>query len=615
MTRQPRWRSRSRTRIDLLLLFFVSIFPFAVDGWWLRAQPAAVIESALAGTPLFGRLTDLDGMAVAGATILVFRTPEPGLPADPTDPDGEPMLRSDADGGFVALLRPGRYTVAAMKDGYDIVLTEAHTLSSRVVRMKMKRSPAVARRPDEERGTGWMFRAQQPDVLRDEAAAPPVSIVLLTPPARAGGDGPFDASRPGPAAGFLGNADGEIAQLVGAGLIPGLEGSGGDAVRDTTVTLRAPLSESIAWSVAGRTLRNEGPAQDDGTIAARSDRLALGMSLDGGPDALLRGRARAGYAADAAGTDRISDRVIEAEGDVRLADSTTRLAVALQVWSTNSEADTTTTGEGASVYAGSRSRVGERLDVDYGFEYRAGTPGSSARAVPRIGFGYARTEGEPLTLRADLLLDATLPGARMAITARPGGQVDLAASLTFLPANALDAVAPAAASDPALSRMRSAAVEAAGARSADRRALDLSLAKTFGPLSGSLSGSIGRTGRRAVPLVEDAPLPMVSYGEERFYETRVGVGSARTATRMELGYRRVAADPEESEGSAGAGVAYSRMDVLLAQGLPSPRLLSGARLSALLSWQGLDYEHLDAGAGVLLTGLASRLTGGVGLSF
>ena len=29
----------------------------------------------------------------------------------------------------------------------------------------------------------------------------------------------------------------------------------------------------------------------------------------------------------------------------------------------------------------------------------------------------------------------------------------------------------------------------------------------------------------------------------------------------------------------------------------------------------LDYERLDAGAGVLLTGLASRLTGGVGLSF
>ncbi|HZN03255.1 MAG TPA: hypothetical protein VFD06_06665, partial [Candidatus Polarisedimenticolia bacterium] len=499
-------------------------------------------------------------------------------------------------------------------DGYDIVLTEAHTLSSRGVRMKMKRSPAIARRPDEGRGTAWMFRPQPPDVLRDAGAGPPESTVLLVPPTRPDGSG-GDAPGRSPGAGFLGSADGEIAQLVGAGLLPGLEGAGGDAVRDTTVTLRAPLSESIAWSVAGRSLRNEAPAEGDEVISGRSDRLALGMSLDGGAEARVRGRARAGYADDAAGTDRISDRVIEAEGDVRLADTNTRLAVAVQVWSTHSEADAATAGEGAAIYAGSRSRVGDRLDVDYGFEYRADTLTRRPRAVPRIGFGYARPAGDPLTLRADLLLDATSPGARVAITARPRGQVDLAAALTFLPANALDAVAPAAASDPAFFRSRSAAVEPAGARSADRRALELSVARSFGALRGSLSGSVGRTGRRAVPLVEDAALPVLSYGEERFYETRLGVGYLRSSTRMELGYRRVAAAEGDPEGTEGAGLAYSRMDVLVAQGLPSPRLLSGARLSAMLSWQGLDYERLDAGAGVLLCGLATRLTGGVGLSF
>ena len=613
MTRHRRWQSR--IRIDAprpIILLTVSIFLFAADGLSLRAEPAVPIGAgAPAGATLVGRLVDRDGMAVAGATILVFRSADP-WPADTADASGESMLRTDPDGGFVARLRPGRYTVAAMKDGYDIVLTEAHTLSSRVVRMKMKRSPAAARRPDEERGAGWMFRAQQPDVLRDEdAGGPPERIVFLPPPVETGGAATAAFSqRPG--AGFFGSADGEIAQLVGAGLLPGFEGAG-DVVRDTTVTLRAPLSESIAWSVAGRSLRNEAPAGDGEIIAGRSDRLALGMSLDGGPGAAVRGGARAGYAGEAAGAERISDRVIEAEGDVRLADSNTRLAVALQAWSTHSD-DAEAAGEGAAVYAGSRSRVGDRFDVDYGFEYRADTLANRPRAVPRLGLGYGRPDGDPLTVRADLLLDATFPGARVAIAASPRGGFDVAAALTLLPANALDAIAPAAASDPAFVRTRPAAVEAAGARSADRRSLDLSVARRFGGLAGSLSGSVGRVGRRAVPLVEDAALPVVSYGNETFYETRLGVGYARSATRMEVGYRRVAPDAAEPE-STSAGTAWSRMDVLVSQGLPSPRLLSGARLSALVSWQGLDYQRLDAGAGVLLTGLATRLTGGVGLSF
>jgi hypothetical protein len=235
--------------------------------------------------------------------------------------------------------------------------------------------------------------------------------------------------------------------------------------------------------------------------------------------------------------------------------------------------------------------------------------------VPRIGFGYARASGEPLAVRADLLLDASYPGARFAIQAAPWKALELTAGLVFMPANALDAVAPAAAADPAVSRLRPAAVEPAGARSADRRELDLSVARSFGALYGSLAGALGRTGRRAVPLVEDGPLPVVSYGEERFYETRLGLGHARTATRMEVGYRRVEAEGPDTREPAGAGLAYRRMDLLVAQGLPAPRALSGARLEALLAWQGLGYDDPDSGAPLLLPAAATRLTGGVGLTF
>lgn len=642
MKLQRRGRSRSDSRL-LIASFFIVALP--ASGLFTPAaaqpsqtgppnQPTQTSQPSPGGWEwvpdgtLVGRLTDFDGMAVAGATILVFPAEPPLAPAPPA-PAGA-LFRSDADGGFVALLPAGRYTVAAMKDGYDIALTEAHSLSSRVVRMKMKRSPATARRPDTERGKDWLLRPQQADVLRQTAAEVPVQIVLVEAPAPSQAGGESRNETPAPRTPFLGNADGEFMQLFGAGILPGLETTtGGDAVRDTTLSLRAPLSPTLAWSVAGRSLRNPSALSGDDAVEGRSDRLALGLGLDGGEDARLRGRVRAGYAKDEAGEARLSDRVVEAAGDLRLADAGPRLAVALQLWDTRGAAGGPflpgassnemvsgegSLGEGAAVYAGSRTRVGDAA-IDYGFEYRNDSMTRQPHVLPRLGLGYARPGGDPLSVRADLLIDATSPGARCALEAAPRGALQIAAAVAVLPANALDAVAAADAADPAPLRPTSAMVTPAGARSADRREAFLLLARTFGGFSGSLSGTLGRTGPRAVPLVEDGPVPIVSYGNEHFSETRLGVSAARTSTRMELALRRVASEGGDPANGDAAGSAYRRVDVLVAQALPAPRLLPGARLEAMLAWQGMDSNHFDAGTGRPLTGPVTRLTGGVGLSF
>jgi len=108
-------------------------------------------------------------------------------------------------------------------------------------------------------------------------------------------------------------------------------------------------------------------------------------------------------------------------------------------------------------------------------------------------------------------------------------------------------------------------------------------------------------------------MPIVSLGAERYYETRVGVAWRPSATEMQVGYRRVEAEPAPV-GSVPGGD-YRRIDVMVSQGLPAPHALNGARLRALVAWQGVAYDALIAGAGAPVSGLASRLSGGVGLSF
>jgi hypothetical protein len=598
------------------------------------AQPSHGLEPAAADEPaLAGRLTDLNGTAVEGAVVLVLRASEPTWPPDLDLDDADPGVRTDADGWFVAHLPPGRYTVAALKDGFDVLVTEAYSGGGRFVRLKMHRTtmPFGSRNPPGERGSPWLLRPQQADVLRDLSAGPLPVVFAENPPARDEDSDPQEHARRTTAADLFGSMDGRILQVFGAGLLAGLGSSAGtDPTRDTAVELRAPLSQTLAWNAQARSLRSD--SRPEGTIdplSERSDRLAFGLDRSGSDDLLVRGRVRAGYAEDGIGMGEIDDRVVEGQGDLRLPDGETRLAVAVQAWSTRSDfsgddmlmlgapggasASTRATGDGAALYAGTRVAFESGLAVDYGLEYRADTFTRGARVVPRIAVARPLNDERSLTIEGEVLLDGSDPGGRLAVHGRPGADLMIDAGVSVLPADALQQIgagALAASGTPPTAPL----VEPAGSRSCERRTLDLSLSRDFGVVSGSLSGSVGRTGRRAVPLVIEGPVPIVSLGDERFYETRLGVSTRRSETHMEIAYRRVAGDGD-ALGEPAAGSDYSRVDLLVAQGLPAPRGLYGAKLQALFAWQGLDYDALRGTAGAFVAGTAARLTGGVGLTF
>jgi hypothetical protein len=143
------------------------------------------------------------------------------------------------------------------------------------------------------------------------------------------------------------------------------------------------------------------------------------------------------------------------------------------------------------------------------------------------------------------------------------------------------------------------------------------VAGDFGALGGSLSGSVGRAGPRDLPVIEEGPLLLVSFGSERFYETRLGVDYKPWDARVEVGYLRVESEaPREGGAPPEAPLDYGRLDLLLSKVLPSPPSLLGARLRALVEWQGLGYDSvLAAQSGASISGVTSRLSGGVGLTF
>ncbi|HET6278204.1 MAG TPA: carboxypeptidase-like regulatory domain-containing protein, partial [Candidatus Polarisedimenticolia bacterium] len=136
------------------------------------AGPISLLLSAtgsMASEPqILGRITDPDGAAVADA--MVFLTPvnhANGADLLPTR-----TLRSDRNGAFYAALPAGRYRVAAVKQGYDVAMTDLHSRARGVLRLEMARSSGLAPgagAPGEtggNLGTGWILRQQRDNVLR-----------------------------------------------------------------------------------------------------------------------------------------------------------------------------------------------------------------------------------------------------------------------------------------------------------------------------------------------------------------------------------------------------------------------------------------------------------------
>lgn len=607
----------------------------------LLAPVSLIVAAALAPalraegeSTVTGRLTDNRGMALAGATILVYPAAPGGIP----DASACAQVRTDPDGGFVAFVPPGRYLVAAVKQGYDVSLTEVHSLASRVLRMRVEPSRGgEMRRSRSGLDLDAILRGERDDILRSETPAIPPEILLA---ANGGGrttgvDTPGDAHPAGPAAAahpagrdLFGAIDGQFVQSVGAGELPGFGGGpGSDADRSTRLDLDSPVNPRLAWDFAGAAVRaatatDETGAPMDGGV----DHLLAGVVYQGAPGGSWSGAVHAGVGRSLAGSATGDDRLLIAEGVFRPG-AGDPLEAAVRTWSATIDPgdgryltlDSSLAGaafdaspsSGLSVYAGSTHQFGARTALRYGVEHLdRGVEGSST--VPRVGMRQAIDGAAAWSLEGEILFDPDHPGGRLALAASPGQGLRMTASVFVLPeyetAAATGGGAPVAAGWSGGEGVT--AVDPVGAM---RRSVDLSIARDFGPLAGHLAGGVGRTGARVTPAIDPGPLPLVSLGAERWYETRLGVAWKPTRTEMQFGYRHVAA--ADAGGDAVAGPDYRRLDLMVAQTLPSPRALLGAELRALLAWQEVSYDAWLAGTGGPASGLASRLTGGVGLTF
>lgn len=609
-----------------------------------EVAPAAIVLIAIAlfpipiradaESPITGRLTDTRGVALAGATILVF-------PAAGMGPGAEActQVRTDPDGGFVAFLPPGRYLVAAVKQGYDVSLTEVHSLASRVLRMRAEPSRGgEARRPRTGLDLDWILRGDRDDILRAETPAIPPALLLAEEKAPASGAAPAGEAGPGAAdrvasaratgRDLFGAVDGEFLQSVGAGELPGLgAGAAADSDRATNLDLHAPVNDHLAWDFAGATTRSDVMADADGApIGGGVDRLLAGVIYMPAAGGRLGGAVHTGVGRGLAGSASTDDRLLVAEGVYR-AESGDPLEIGLRTWSTRIDPGdgrymTLTnpaagaleaSGEsGVSLYAGSSHQFGPRTALRYGVEYLdRGALGRSA--VPRVAMRRSIDGGADLAVEGEILIHPDHPGGRMALACTPGQGLRMTAAIFVLPEYETAAAAGGGAPIGAV-LAGAGGIPAVDPVGATRSAVDLSFARDFGPLAGHLAGGVGRTGARSTPAIDPGPLPLVSAGPERYYETRLGVAWKPWKTEMQVGYRRVEAEPGGDPGAA-SSADYRRVDLMLAQTLPSPRALLGAELRALVAWQEVTYDGFIAGAGSSTSGLASRLTGGVGLSF
>jgi hypothetical protein len=602
----------------------------------IAASPVASPVFADSESTVTGRLTDTSGVALAGATILVFPAAKVG-----GDPAACAQLRTDPDGGFVAFLPPGRYLVAAVKPGYDVALTEVHSLASRVLRMRAEPSRSGdPRRPRTDRDLDWILRGDRDDILRSEAPAiPPALLVARDDEPRSSREG----GRTGAAedaevmrvatahpAGrdLFGAVDGQFLQSVGTGELAGLAGgSAPDGDRSTRLDVNAPINPRLAWNFAGATNRTEATTDESGApIGGGIDHLLAGAVYQATPGGSLAGAVHAGVGRSLAGSASGTDHLLAAEGSIRPA-SGEPIELGLRSWSATIDPGdghylsfaTPTPGaplgsadeSGVSLYAGSRHDFGAHTAVRYGVEYfDRGDLGRSA--LPRVAMRQAIQGSADLAVEGELLLDPNRPGGRVALAATPGQGLRMTAALFVLPEYATAAALASAPIGADFGGSEGAsAVDPVGA---SRRAVDLSIARDFGPLSGHLAGGVGRTGARSTPAIEPGPLPIVSLGAERWYETRLGVAWKPSRTELQLGYRRVASD-EAGEPGEVSNPDYRRIDLMVAQTLPSPRALLGAELRALVAWQEVSYDAWLAGSGAPASGITSRLTGGVGLSF
>jgi len=116
------------------------------------------------------------------------------------------------------------------------------------------------------------------------------------------------------------------------------------------------------------------------------------------------------------------------------------------------------------------------------------------------------------------------------------------------------------------------------------------------------------------PILSDGPLVELQEGQARYYLTALRAMIEPTETEVRIDYRRVVGATEMGESGAGGSVDYRRLDLAVYQDLPfSP--IANAHWRVLMAYQGLLYDSLEGSSTLPGPGAASRVTGGVDISF
>lgn len=290
-------------------------------------------------------------------------------------------------------------------------------------------------------------------------------------------------------------------------------------------------------------------------------------------------------------------------------------------------------GPAFSLRAADRWRIGALTEVNYGLGYHSQPRSGATYMVPRVGVTLTPPGTSGVVLRSEVLYrldgdprsvapgedlqaggDGEKIGYLIGIERRPHQSDDslhMTASYSFLPF--VDGWPGGGISGRSVTPGGTPLVLGDGATS--RHEVDVEVAHAFGAFRGRLAGKLGLAEGRLTPAMDEAPVQILTEGEARYFQTQLWATFVQTDTEVQVDYRRVLVD-ERQPGAALEPTDYRRLDLVVYQQIPGPRVLRDARLRVLMAYQGFDYDSLyDAPDGAVFSGRASRLTGGLDITF
>jgi hypothetical protein len=292
-------------------------------------------------------------------------------------------------------------------------------------------------------------------------------------------------------------------------------------------------------------------------------------------------------------------------------------------------------GNAMSLYGGDEWRVADRAVVSYGLRYHSNLSLGHAYFVPRVGMTLQSPAPGGTLVRSMMMVRLDDPGLSslystaedrrsterrdvgrlgyaLGVERRPEDRLQILASLSYTPFEegfgGDGPGGPAAWGDSLLLLSDGAA---------GRHELLVELGRRFGPVRGSLAGSVGRVEGHLTPALEEAPVQILALGRVRYLSTGLRAQYAPTDTEVRIDYRRVEGGHTDGGPAADDGALdYRRFDVVVTQDLTSLAGMASARVRVLLAYQGLLCGSLyDGPGGRAYSGAASRVTGGVDIRF